>query len=47
MTKVLTVSVSDPSWSGLDDLQEFPGSLAQEIERFFEVYSELEGKVGI
>ena len=42
--KVLTVPVSDPSWSGLDDLKEFPGSLAQEIEHFFEVYSELEGK---
>jgi inorganic pyrophosphatase len=41
--KVLTVPISDPSWSGLDDLREMPGSLAREIEHFFEVYSEIEG----
>ena len=41
--KVLTVPVSDPSWSGLSDLKKMPGSLAREIEHFFEVYSEIEG----
>jgi len=41
--KVLAVPVSDPAWSKLDELDDLPGDLADEVSHFFEVYSDLEG----
>jgi len=42
--KILGVPISDPSWSKLEELDDLPGDLAKEIEHFFSVYTELEGK---
>jgi inorganic pyrophosphatase len=42
--KVLGVPLSDPAWSDLERLEDLPGDLADEIEHFFGVYTELEGK---
>ena len=40
--KVLTVPVSDPRWTGIDDLDGVPPFMLQEIEHFFEIYKALE-----
>ncbi len=40
--KVLCVPVHDPSWSGLDALDDLPRQLAEEITHFFSVYKDLE-----
>jgi inorganic pyrophosphatase len=42
--KVLTVPVSDPAWNNLGGAEDLPGELAEEIEHFFNVYTDLEGK---
>jgi inorganic pyrophosphatase len=42
--KILTVPVRDPTWSALEDLHDLPMSLLNEIEHFFQVYKDLEGK---
>ena len=42
--KVLGVPLTDPGWEGLDELDELPGDLADEVIHFFEVYTDLEGK---
>ena len=42
--KILGVPLADPYWSELERLDDLPGDLAQEIEHFFEVYTDLEGK---
>jgi inorganic pyrophosphatase len=42
--KVLTVPLSDPSWEGLDNVDDLPGDLADEIIHFFSVYTDIEGK---
>jgi inorganic pyrophosphatase len=42
--KVLCVPISDPAWSTLENLDDLPNQLAQEIEHFFSVYKDLEQK---
>jgi inorganic pyrophosphatase len=42
--KVICVPVSDPNWSEFEELDELPELLRQEIEQFFSIYKELEGK---
>ena len=42
--KILGVPFSDPAWSDLEEIDDLPGDLAQEIQHFFEVYTDLEGK---
>jgi inorganic pyrophosphatase len=43
--KVLCVPVRDPGWSSIKDLDDVPRQLRLEVEHFFSVYKELEGKV--
>ena len=42
--KVLGVPIADPAWSSLEGADDLPGDLAQEIEHFFQTYTDLEGK---
>jgi inorganic pyrophosphatase len=42
--KVICVPVSDPNWSAYDELDDLPQLLRQEIEQFFTIYKDLEGK---
>jgi inorganic pyrophosphatase len=42
--KVLCVPLNDPSWSGIADVHDVPPQLRNEIEHFFQVYKDLEGK---
>jgi inorganic pyrophosphatase len=42
--KVLCVPLSDPAWNGLEELDDMPKQLQQEIEHFFSVYKDLEQK---
>jgi inorganic pyrophosphatase len=42
--KVICVPVSDPNWGGYDELDDLPELLRQEIEQFFSIYKDLEGK---
>ena len=42
--KVLGVPMNDPAWSSLESVHDLPGDLANEIQHFFEVYNDLEGK---
>ena len=42
--KVLTVPISDPHWNQLERLHDVPRHLLREIEHFFTVYKDLEGK---
>ena len=42
--KVLCVPQGDPTWSGMQELDDLPSQLRTEIEHFFSVYKELEGK---
>jgi inorganic pyrophosphatase len=42
--KVLCVPISDPAWNTLDELDDLPKQLQQEIEHFFSVYKDLEQK---
>ena len=42
--KILGVPLGDPAWSDLKEVDDLPGDLAQEIEHFFTVYTDLEGK---
>jgi inorganic pyrophosphatase len=41
--KVLCVPLRDPMWSLVDDLDQIPSPLLDEIEHFFQVYKDLEG----
>jgi inorganic pyrophosphatase len=43
--KLLTVTVGDPRFDGVDDIAELPASLLAEIEYFFATYKTLERKV--
>jgi inorganic pyrophosphatase len=43
--KVICVPISDPNWNVLERLQDLPSLLRQEIEQFFSIYKDLEGKV--
>jgi inorganic pyrophosphatase len=42
--KILCVPLNDPSWSGISDIHDVPPQLRNEIEHFFQVYKDLEGK---
>jgi inorganic pyrophosphatase len=42
--KVLCVPLNDPSWSSIGDIHDVPPQLRNEIEHFFQVYKDLEGK---
>ena len=43
--KVLCVPLNDPSWSSIADIHDVPPQLRNEIEHFFQVYKDLEGKI--
>lgn len=43
--KVLCVPLEDPSWSWLEDLEDLPKNLKNEITHFFSIYKDLENKV--
>jgi inorganic pyrophosphatase len=42
--KVICVPLHDPYWNALDKLEDLPLPLRQEIEQFFTIYKDLEGK---
>ena len=42
--KVLCVPHEDPNWSGLRELSDLPDQLRTEIEHFFSIYKQPEGK---
>jgi inorganic pyrophosphatase len=42
--KILTVPLRDPVWSHAKELDDLPEALRNEIEHFFAVYKDLEGK---
>lgn len=42
--KIICVPISDPIWSGLNDLSDVNSHLIKEIEHFFRVYKDLEEK---
>lgn len=42
--KILCVPLKDPLWNYIDDLSDVPPHLLREIDHFFSVYKELEGK---
>ena len=42
--KVLCVPHDDPNWSGLRELADLPAQLRSEIEHFFSIYKQPEGK---
>ena len=42
--KVICVPVEEPSWSEVSDIHDVPPALRNEIEHFFQVYKDLEGK---
>jgi inorganic pyrophosphatase len=42
--KILCVPINEPSWSEICDIDDVPSQLRNEIEHFFQVYKDLEGK---
>jgi inorganic pyrophosphatase len=42
--KILCVPLKDPQWNWMDSLEDVPKMLLEEIEHFFSIYKELEGK---
>ncbi len=42
--KIVGVPLADPAWSDLEEIDQLPGDLAQEITHFFQVYTDLEGQ---
>jgi inorganic pyrophosphatase len=42
--KILCVPFKDPQWNWMDKLDDVPTNLLREIENFFKIYTELEGK---
>ena len=42
--KILCVPHEDPNWSGLRELADLPDQLRTEIEHFFSIYKQPEGK---
>ena len=42
--KIICVPVHDPYWNHYEELDELPLLLRQEIEQFFSIYKDLEGK---
>jgi inorganic pyrophosphatase len=43
-TKIITVPSSDPRWSHVRELEHVPRHLLDEVEHFFSIYKDLEGK---
>jgi inorganic pyrophosphatase len=43
-SKILCVPFKDPQWNWMGKLDDVPHNLLQEIEHFFTIYKELEGK---
>jgi inorganic pyrophosphatase len=43
--KILCVPLRDPTWSQVEDLDDLPPSILNEIEHFFQVYKDLEGHI--
>jgi inorganic pyrophosphatase len=42
--KILCVPLRDPTWSAVRELRDIQGTLLAEVEHFFAVYKDLEGK---
>jgi inorganic pyrophosphatase len=42
--KIICVPLNDPYWNGHEKLEDLPLPLRQEIEQFFSIYKDLEGK---
>ena len=42
--KILCVPLADPYWSNYEEIDELPLPLREEIEQFFSIYKDLEGK---
>ncbi len=42
--KVVGVPVGDPAWNDIDEIDQLPGELKEEIAHFFAVYTDLEGQ---
>ena len=42
--KLLCVPLEDPNWNGMEDLEDLAGTLRTEIEHFWSIYKEPEGK---
>jgi len=42
--KIICVPLHDPYWNEKDELEDLPLLLRQEIEQFFSIYKDLEGK---
>lgn len=42
--KLITVAEADPRWTGVQDLADLPRHLLDEVQHFFSVYKDLEGK---
>jgi inorganic pyrophosphatase len=42
--KIVCVPHGDPNWSDIDDLEDVPSQLRTEIEHFFSMYKQPEGK---
>ncbi len=42
--KVITVPVKDPLWNHVNSLEDLPPHYMKELQHFFEVYKDLEGK---
>ena len=43
--KIICVPTHDPYWNEYEELEDLPVPLRQEIEQFFSIYKDLEGKV--
>jgi inorganic pyrophosphatase len=42
--KIICVPLKDPAWMRISDIHDIPAELRNEIEHFFQVYKDLEGK---
>ena len=41
--KIVCVPLEDPNWSGLEDLDDIPDQLRDEVRHFFSIYKQPEG----
>lgn len=42
--KILGVPLGDPNWNEIDELDQLPATLREEVSHFFTIYKELENK---
>jgi inorganic pyrophosphatase len=42
--KIICVPFQDPNWSDIEDLEDIPSQMRTEIEHFFSIYKQPEGK---